>query len=425
MKNARQFCSPILILNGEEKHLDRVYADDINKSEKWVQELLFKHPRLIPVDEIEPAYSGLIPIARELRTPRGPLDLFFINTKGHMTLVETKLWRNPEARRQVVGQIIDYATEISHWSYRELIEAVRNASNSGESDPLISAARKEAGDEFNEAHFTDTVSRDLARGKFLLLIVGDGINEGVERMAEFLQRTPQLGFTLSLVELALFRTGANVEDSLFVQPRVLARTQEIIRTIVEISSSVPDVSVKCSVPETDASKVVASGKRPPPLTLAGFLDELRTNAGDEVAMLVEQTIREARGHGLDVDFGSGGPKLKFEDEDTSESFNFGQILKDGTLRSDIFSWKCSKLGMPKEIWQSYYAALVSLIPGSKRLSWSVKSTPTHGYLEGEYVVAADGEYPLAAPLLRNRDKWFKAIEAAVDRIRQSARSLVG
>jgi hypothetical protein len=412
-RESRQFGHPMLILNGEAKRLEQASPDDFGKSEKWMQELLFKHPGLIPVDEIEPAFQNLIPIARELRTSRGPLDLFFISPKGNITLVETKLWRNPEARRQVVAQIIDYATEISRWPYAELVSAIRNATDSMDSDPLTTAARAEAGEEFDEANFIDAVSRNLASGKFLLLIVGDGIHEGVESMAEFLQRTPQLGFTLGLVELAIFKFGAGAEEGFFIQPRVIARTREVIRAIVEVRSNVPDVIVECTTPETEVGKTATSGKRPPPLTLTLFLDELRKNAGDELAALTERTIQEAPAHGLDVDLGAGGAMLKFEDEDSSEFFNFGQIWKDGTLKSGRFSQKCVKLKIPEKIWQSYYDALVRLIPGSRRHPWREKST------EGElaYVGDADGYELSAAPLLRKREEWFKIIEDTMDRIR--------
>ncbi len=36
-------------------------------------------------------------------------------------LVEAKLWRNPEARRKVIGQILDYAKELSRWNYEDPI----------------------------------------------------------------------------------------------------------------------------------------------------------------------------------------------------------------------------------------------------------------------------------------------------------------
>ena len=67
-------------------------------SEGQIQEFIFDHPELLPVDEIEPFFKPLIPLCRELSTPAGPADILFINDRGLITLVECKLWKNPEAR---------------------------------------------------------------------------------------------------------------------------------------------------------------------------------------------------------------------------------------------------------------------------------------------------------------------------------------
>jgi hypothetical protein len=135
----RQYGNPMLIENDIEKRLERVRADELGKSEDWLQELLFKHPGLLPIDEIEPAFSGPVSVARELRTRSGPVDLLCVNGRGHITLIETKLWKNPEDRRMVVGQIIDYAAQIAKWSYSDLVSAVRTATGSPEADPLMAA----------------------------------------------------------------------------------------------------------------------------------------------------------------------------------------------------------------------------------------------------------------------------------------------
>ena len=82
-----------------------------------MQKFIFEHHQALPIGEIEPAFGPLIPVCRELPTEVGPIDLLFINPTGLLTLVECKLWKNPQARREVVGQILDYATEMSRWSY--------------------------------------------------------------------------------------------------------------------------------------------------------------------------------------------------------------------------------------------------------------------------------------------------------------------
>ena len=82
----------------------------------------------------------------------------------------------------------------------------------------------------DEAEFVDNVSRHLKRGEFLLLIIGDGIREGVENIVNFVQSHSGLHFTLALVETALYRdTGGRI----IVQPRVLTRTEVVRRVVIE------------------------------------------------------------------------------------------------------------------------------------------------------------------------------------------------
>ena len=40
------------------------------------------------------------------------LDNLIMTNRGQLALVEVKLWRNPEARRKVVAQALDYAAAV-------------------------------------------------------------------------------------------------------------------------------------------------------------------------------------------------------------------------------------------------------------------------------------------------------------------------
>jgi len=145
--------------------------------EKWLQRLIMRHPSLLPVDQIEPAFNSLIPICVELPVRSGSMDNLFVTPAGDIALVECKLWRNPEARREVVAQIIDYATEISTWTYETLQDAIRRTKPLDESDEKSTRSLYDlvsAHGEIDEVSFHDAVSRNLKRGRFLLLIVGDG-----------------------------------------------------------------------------------------------------------------------------------------------------------------------------------------------------------------------------------------------------------
>ncbi|WP_413060867.1 hypothetical protein ACLN6N_13385 [Sphingomonas carotinifaciens] len=89
-------------------------------SEADIQDLVHTHPQCLPVEEIDPTFTPVVSICRELGTPAGPVDNLLLTPSGLPVLVECKLWRNPEGRREVVGQILDYAKELSRWSSSDL-----------------------------------------------------------------------------------------------------------------------------------------------------------------------------------------------------------------------------------------------------------------------------------------------------------------
>ena len=80
--------------------------------ERTVQELILRNPECLPISEIDESYNPIMPVCKELNTTVGPLDILMVSPNGELTIIETKLWRNPKARREVVAQILDYAKEL-------------------------------------------------------------------------------------------------------------------------------------------------------------------------------------------------------------------------------------------------------------------------------------------------------------------------
>ncbi len=200
--------NPLVVKDGTEpRFLRRIPTTAKLFQEDWLQQLIFEHPSLLPAEDIETVFSPLISIGREIPTNVGPIDNLFISPQGYLTIVETKLWRNPEARRVVVGQIVDYAKEISKWSFNDLDQKVRSYFKAAQKKNIgiidIIKRYDDFGDE-QESELIDAVTKHIKNGHFLLLIVGDGIRESVEDMADYLSQTPQLHFTLALVELKVY-----------------------------------------------------------------------------------------------------------------------------------------------------------------------------------------------------------------------------
>ena len=107
----KQHSNPIIIQNGNVQSLEKLSLGSSEYNESWIQELCFENPTLLPLNEIEPTFGGMIPICRELSTKSGYIDLIYLNDSG-FTIGECKLWRNPEARRKAVGQVLDYAKDL-------------------------------------------------------------------------------------------------------------------------------------------------------------------------------------------------------------------------------------------------------------------------------------------------------------------------
>ena len=228
-------CSSPVIVNNKKKtsySLEKIpisgQHSDFN--ERFIQDIAFKHPECLPINEIDRVYENLIPVCCELNTPAGPLDILYITPKGRLVIAEAKLWRNPEARRKVIAQIIDYAKELSKWDYESLQKEVSRATKKS-GNVLFDLVKSKF--DINEAEFVDEVTRSLKRGRFLLLIIGDGIREGVGAIAEFLQNSGNLEFTFGLVELALYKLA---NDEILIQPRVITKTIIIPRNIIILNN---------------------------------------------------------------------------------------------------------------------------------------------------------------------------------------------
>jgi hypothetical protein len=208
-------------------------------SEVYIRDLVHEHPGCLPIAEVDAMFSGPVPICTELITPAGKIDNFMVTPTGLPVLVECKLWRNPEARREVVSQILDYAKELSRWSSSTVQGAVRNRLKR-DGNPMLEMVRQ-VDPTVDEIQFNDHLTVNLRRGRFLLLIVGDGIREGVEAITEYLHAHAGLHFSLGLVELPVY---AMPNGDRLVAPRVLARTALITRNVV----MVPD---KCIVQDDE------------------------------------------------------------------------------------------------------------------------------------------------------------------------------
>jgi len=91
-------------------------------NEKYLQKILADNPELLQ----ERFDFPLVLVYRELKIEAGHIDIFLIDSQGLPVLVEVKLLANPQSEREVVGQIISYASSLPQLNFDELNSRVKN-----------------------------------------------------------------------------------------------------------------------------------------------------------------------------------------------------------------------------------------------------------------------------------------------------------
>jgi Domain of unknown function (DUF4268) len=204
-------------------------AEQDYASEARLQELLAKYPNLLAGDQIdgnEPRQWLLV--AREVSlaaedggTGRWSVDHLFLDQDAVPTIVEVKRSTDTRVRREVVGQMLDYAANaVVYWP----LEALRARFEESREDP-----------EQELLDFTDDLSADpeefwrkvktnLQAGKVRLVFVADEIPAELRRIVEFMNGQMDPAEVLA-VEIKQYVGG----DSKVLVPRVMGQTVEAQR----------------------------------------------------------------------------------------------------------------------------------------------------------------------------------------------------
>lgn len=247
---------PVIVSDNGIKQLQRIPLSSKTFKESWLQELLEKSPETLPTGYVDSIFAPLAFVAREVEVESGYIDNLYISAKGYIVIVETKLWRNPESKRQVVGQILDYAKDVSKWNYEKL-DSVYKEYNKGKTlfSQMIENGFYEVED---ESYFIDVVEKNIQASRFLLMIVGDGIREDVAKMSEFLNSSVSMQFQFALCELEVYELE---NGKRLVVPQLTTKTKVITRTLVN-SVTQSDTPItppeESSKPKSPKKEVIAS-----------------------------------------------------------------------------------------------------------------------------------------------------------------------
>ena len=387
----KQHTTPIIIKNGKISTLEKVSLNSKSYNENWIQDICFRSPNLLPVEELEPTFGGMIPICRELSTESGYIDLVYVNEYGFITIGECKLWRNPEARRKVVGQILDYAKDLAKCDYSKFEKECLKARN--KDDRKLFEIIQEYYPEIEEASFIDNLQNNLKKGRFLLTIIGDGIRGNMEELANYIHRNGNLNFTLGLIELPVYKNPTNEE--LIVTPRVLAKTKEIDRIIYRISDK--EIEEK----ETDQNETSKSQT----ISEKVFYERLEKSTGKKTANEFQKFVQELSSEFNIISKLGRGKRLSLNLKSSNDTYNFASIQQNGEVWFYGIVNKTEELG-DRQIGIDYL----------KKVALIVKGQYDDNYQSWHWCVKRNGKYIQLKEYINIKEDWKKLISDTLDKI---------
>ncbi len=197
-------------------------------TEDELQALIAEHPELLDGEQMRPGDPRRwILVTREKGIAqssgtgaRWSVDHLLIDQDAVPTLAEMKRGSNPEIRRTIIGQMLEYAAHAAQtWTADDLRQTFeKSASDQGLDPNEVLGELLQTDGEPDADGFWENVATNLAAKRLRLLFVADGIPDPLERVVEFLNaQMPRI--EVLAVEVKQFRG----KSSQTLVPRVIGR----------------------------------------------------------------------------------------------------------------------------------------------------------------------------------------------------------
>ncbi len=325
-------------------------------TELILQKLLVSYPNLIPGDQIDDLNPRRwVLIAKEASVfdndegiSRWYVDHLFLDQDGIPTLVEVKRSSDTRIRREVIGQILEYAANaVTYWNAEKLqatFEVFCQKNGLDAKDKLRSVLEIEE----DYAAFWQKVEDNLKIGQIRLLIVADEIPTELRGIIEFLNEQMNPAEILG-VEIKQFSSGSR-------------------KTLV------PRVVGQNSIVKQKKSRLQSAKTQ---WTRESFLERIGQDFGRDISDLVENILSWTEKNGLRVWWGKGqklGSLVPMLDYSDSKYFMFSiwtnatvEISFQWIKEKPIYNEKSNRLDLLRKL---------NKIPGIKLPEDSINRRPS-------------------------------------------------
>lgn len=199
-------------------------------SEDKFQDLLARHLDLLDGEMVSPGNPRRwLLVKREMgvsvaagESDRWWLDHLLVDQDARPTLVEVKRSTDTRIRREVVGQMLDYAANAAQfWTLETLRHSFRETWKD-EADEALRDLLQPDGEEADEETFWSQVATNLAAKNLRLLFVADAIPIELARIVEFLNAQFRDNIEVLAVEVKQFKGSSEGRSTLV--PNVIGHT---------------------------------------------------------------------------------------------------------------------------------------------------------------------------------------------------------
>lgn len=188
----------------------RVLVNKDFDNESLLQDILEKFPEFVALEDLGVSEPFIV-IGREVATPAGYIDVLCIDGEGVLTVIETKLARNPQIRREVVGQVLEYVAQLSKWKAQDVIQVAnqyfQSSSDTGGTggatltDLLKSTSEPE--EMLSPGDVYERIENNLRKGRIKVVIASDAIPETLKDTVNFINSFSN--FDIYVLQVQLFK----------------------------------------------------------------------------------------------------------------------------------------------------------------------------------------------------------------------------
>lgn len=223
----------------------RVPTTSTWQDEKSLQQILSQNPTMLPgITSTDAAAIEEFPIYGS-----GRVDILAVEPDGTLTLCEVKLRRNPEIRRQVLGQVLAYAAGLTAMTYDEVDREFAARSDSAS---LASHVLGTEADPSDIASFKAAVMARLRSGSFRLVLAVDELTDELKSTIDYLAAHSSASMELVAIEVA-YASDGEVE---VLVPRVWGASSAPQTGTARTSSS----SASTRIPIDEAGPIVGAAE---------------------------------------------------------------------------------------------------------------------------------------------------------------------